>query len=196
MTLRGSETARLIIYGDFNCPFSALASARAEELELRGRVEIDWRAVEHDVAIPSAGEDLTDAVQEAFERELAQIRDLLVEGEVDRLRMPGRRINTRLATAAYAAIAESFRPVFREQLFVAYWTRGEGLTGEVLERFGGGRRDESTAARWRAEWLALPKPIVPMMVLPNGWVSRGLGSLARLAEMLGEPGGDGLNRER
>ena len=82
------------------------------------------------------------------------------------------------------AIAESLRPVFREQLFAAYWTRGEDLTPEVLERFGGSGRDEPTTARWRAEWLALPRPIVPMMILPNGWVSRGLGSLAHLAEMV------------
>jgi hypothetical protein len=196
MSLRGSEPVRLAIYGDFNCPFSALASARAEDLEIRGRAEIDWRAVEHDVAIPSAGESLTDAVREAFERELAQIRGLLVDGEVDRLRVPSKRINTQLATAVYAGVGESLRPVFREQLFAAYWTRDEGLTGEVLERLGGGRRDESTTARWRAEWLALPKPIVPMMVLPNGWVSRGLSSLALLAEMLDDPGDDGLNRER
>jgi hypothetical protein len=196
MTLRGSETVRLIIYGDFNCPFSALASARAENLEIRGRAEIDWRAVEHDVAIPSAGEDLTNVDREGFERELSQIRGLLLEDEADRLRMPDKRINTRLATAAYAANTESLRPVFREQLFAAYWTRGEDLIPEVLERFGCGRRDERTTARWRAEWLALPKPIVPMMVLPDGRVSRGLGSLARLIQMVGEPGDDGFDRDR
>ena len=37
----------LVVYGDFNCPFSALASARVEYLERHGFAAVDWRAVEH-----------------------------------------------------------------------------------------------------------------------------------------------------
>ena len=47
---------RLTIYGDFNCPFSALASARADVLLAAGGYEIDWRAIQHDTTIPAAGE--------------------------------------------------------------------------------------------------------------------------------------------
>ncbi len=53
------KAVRLIIYGDFNCPFSALASARATELEARDLVEIEWRAVEHDPSIRDTGEPVT-----------------------------------------------------------------------------------------------------------------------------------------
>jgi hypothetical protein len=42
----------LAVYGDFNCPFSALATARATVLEARGLAVIEGRAVEHDPAIP------------------------------------------------------------------------------------------------------------------------------------------------
>src|SRR4051794_9779857 len=38
---------RVVLYGDFNCPWSYLASRRAALLAAVG-VVIDWRAVEHD----------------------------------------------------------------------------------------------------------------------------------------------------
>ncbi len=175
---------RLIIYGDFNCPFSALASARAADIEARALAEIDWRTVEHDDAIPLAREPTTPEVREAFEHELAQIRALLVEGETDRLRIPDKRVNTRLVTAAYAATAKNLRPHLREALFAAYWTRREDLSQPaVIQRFGANERDDTIAARWRSEWLALAKPIVPVMILPDGYTSRGIGALTRLARI-------------
>ena len=118
-----------------------------------------------------------------FERELAQIRGLLVDGEIDRLRVPEHRANTGLATVAYAATPKHAQSKLREQLFEAYWTRGDDLDAELIERLGGNRRDEETAVAWRTAWLALPDPIVPTMVLPDGYVSRGLGALNRLRNM-------------
>ena len=41
------QRPKLIVYGDFNCPFSALASARVGYLERHGFADVDWRAVEH-----------------------------------------------------------------------------------------------------------------------------------------------------
>ena len=38
--------------------------------------------------------------------------------------------------------------------------------------------------RWRAAWQAATEPIVPVLVLADGYVSRGLGALARLAKLL------------
>jgi predicted DsbA family dithiol-disulfide isomerase len=174
------EVAHLVIYGDFNCPFSALASARATDLEARGLAEIEWRAVEHDPGIPVAGEPVTLERRGEFERELAQIRSLLVDGEIDRLRVPDDRANTGLATAAYAATPKHAQSKVREQLFESYWTRGDDLDAELIARLVGNRRDEQTAVAWRTAWLALPGPIVPTMVLPDGYVSRGLGALNRL----------------
>lgn len=49
------------------------------------------------------------------------------------------------------------------------------------------RRDEPTVRRWQDEWAALPKPIVPVMVRPDGYVSRGLGALTRVARMTHYP---------
>jgi hypothetical protein len=38
-------------------------------------------------------------------------------------------------------------------------------------------------AAWQAEWQGLDRRVVPMLVLPDGYLSRGLGALARLADM-------------
>ena len=45
-------------------------------------------------------------------------------------------------------------------------------------------RDDDVARRWQDEFEALPRPITPTLVLPDGSVSRGLGALARLAEFV------------
>ena len=36
---------KIVIYGDFGCPYCYLASLRADELLESGVAEIDWRAV-------------------------------------------------------------------------------------------------------------------------------------------------------
>ena len=38
----------VVIPGDFNCPFSALANARAGRLAAEGRLQVDWCSVEYD----------------------------------------------------------------------------------------------------------------------------------------------------
>lgn len=173
---------QLVMYGDFNCPYSALASRRAARLEQRGELTVDWRSVEHDPSIPGEGELMTDDNRQSLERELDQIRDLLADGEPDVLRAPPERANTSLVTQAYAAKPALVRAVLREQVFAAYWQDGEDLTDPgVVRRVCGDGDDPLIAARWRGEWLALPRPIVPVLVMPDGYVSRGLGALDRLA---------------
>ena len=188
MTVAVPAPMRLVVYGDFSCPFSALASSSAAELERRGVAEVDWRGVEHDTTIAATGEDIDPQRREDFERELAEVRILLTAGELDRLRLPRNRANTRMATETYAAAPPDARPALRERFFSAYWLDGLDLNdSRLVEAIGGDRRDGPTVRRWRDEWSALPQPIVPVMVLPDGYVSRGLGALARLARMTNDP---------
>jgi hypothetical protein len=182
-----SQPVELIVYGDFNCPFSALASARVSRLERLGAVHVDWRAVEHAPDIPPAGTELADELASELERELEQIRGLLSADEPDQLTLPARQPNTRLATAAYAATPTSDRPAMRDRLFAAHWSESADLTDDATRaRLGATTIDTATAARWREEWENLTDPIVPVMVLPDGYVSRGLGALARLAKLAHE----------
>lgn len=182
------QPVELIVYGDFNCPFSALASARVSRLERLGVVHVDWRAVEHAPDIPPTGIELTGELASELQRELEQIRGLMSADEPDRLTLPARQPNTRLATAAFAATPTPDRPAMRDRLFAAHWSEGADLTDDTtLAQLGATTTDTATADQWREEWASLTEPIVPVMVLPDGYVSRGLGALARLAKLAGTP---------
>lgn len=179
-----SQPVELIVYGDFNCPFSALASARVSRLERLGAVHVDWRAVEHAPDIPPAGIEITGGLVSELQRELEQIRGRLSANEPDQLTLPTRQPNTCLATAAYAATPTPDRPAMRDRLFAAHWRDGADLTDDAtLARLGATTTDTATADQWRAEWTAVTEPIVPVMVLSDGYISRGLGALARLAKL-------------
>jgi predicted DsbA family dithiol-disulfide isomerase len=174
-----------IVYGDFNCPFSRLASARLAVLEDRGEPPVEFRAVEHDPSIPGEGIRVVGDVQEELERELAQIREMLGPDERDPLQLPARRLNTRRAIEAYAAVPPEHRPEARERIFAAYWEGDQDISDPaVLADLDVAGSDPETAARWQEGWAALPS-IVPVMVLPDGTVSKGLGALVRLGQLAG-----------
>lgn len=96
--------------------------------------------------------------------------------------------DTHLAAIGFAATTEDLRPKLREQLFESYWTSGEGLTGTRSPLPGEtSKTGEKIAARWRAAGPATSDlPLVPTMVLADGYVSRGLGALSRLPSLANE----------
>jgi predicted DsbA family dithiol-disulfide isomerase len=177
----------LVIYGDFNCPFSALASSRAARLEQAGTAQVDWRAVAHDLAIPAQGEVVEQSDARAYEAELEQIRGLLLPDERVALNVPAVRSSTVGATEAYAATEPRARAEVRLELFRAYWEQGRDIGDPVvLCAMGLESRAPVLAADWRSEWLNFDRPLVPIMRLPDGYTSRGLGALARLADLLAD----------
>ena len=91
---------QLIVYGDFNCPYSYLASLRAEELERLGH-RVDWRAVEHDPGLSMTGMPSA-ADTDRERRELAEVAALALPGEQVPAGAPGMISNTYAVTAAYA----------------------------------------------------------------------------------------------
>lgn len=174
---------RLTIYGDFNCPFSALASVRADLLAADG-YEIDWRAVQHDPAIPAAGEPVDGDTSAELAAEVDKIRELSADDVRLKLVVPPVRSNTAAASAAFAAAGDD-ADLLRRRLFTAVWAEGRNLGDPtVLDLLGGAERGDGVAGRWQAEFEALPNPITPSLVLPDGYVSRGLGALARLTDLV------------
>lgn len=170
----------VVVYADFNCPFSAAASARASKLEAAGWARIDWHAVEHDPAIPAGGQRLIGADAEALDREIEQIRRE-VGDEDGLLRRPSRLVNTHAATLAYSAVSPAARSSVRQAIFTAYWRHDADIADPaVLADLGAEGMAPMAALAWRRAWTSLPRPIVPAMILPDGHASRGLGALARL----------------
>ena len=178
---------RLTIYGDFNCPFSALASVRADVLLTADAYEIDWRAVQHDTRIPPAGEAVEGDIAVGLADEVATIADLSDHDDVRlRLVVPPVRSNTACACAALAGAGDDV-DLLRRRLFAAVWAEGRNLGDSAeVDRLGGIDRDDVTAHRWQDEFEALPQPVTPTLVLPDGYISRGLGALARLADLVAD----------
>lgn len=175
----------LVIYGDFNCPYSCLASVRAEVLVEHGLAEVEWRAVEHDQSIPTPSEPVHGDLAEMLEREVAEVRSLLRPDEPFPMRRPPVRPNSAAAVAAFAGVPPAQSRQLREQMFGALWFDGRDIGRQaVLDDLGAVVADtKERVARWRDGWLALERRVVPMLVLPDGYVSRGLGALARLADL-------------
>jgi 2-hydroxychromene-2-carboxylate isomerase len=178
----------LVVFGDFNCPYSCLASARVDRLVDAGIAEVDWRAVEHDTDIPAPSRPAIREVADMFAREVAEVTGLLEPGEAFPITVPPVQPNTRLAIGRFAALEPSERHEVRRALFAALWFDGrdtgqeEIVDGLVPVAPADGAH---VAGAWRNEWLGLDRRLVPMLLLPDGVVSRGLGALARLAKLAG-----------
>jgi 2-hydroxychromene-2-carboxylate isomerase len=113
----------VIVYGDFNCPYSYLASQRADLLSRVG-VAVDWRAVEHDRGLPVTGSQ-PDSDRAAWDRELAEVASLALPGEHVPAGPPPLISNTGAAVAAYAeAVTDGVDGELRRRLFRAIWAQG------------------------------------------------------------------------
>lgn len=177
------DVPEVVIYGDFNCPFSSLAHRRALHQQEQCRLRFDWRPIEHDAEIPLSGVPVSESTRGQFEQELAQIREMLVEGERDVLRVPTRRPNTRRINSLYASAPTTERADLARSVFDAYWVDDIDVNSEEFVE-GLGMVDiaagASIAEEWQREWQSFDRRIVPMMRLPDGKLSRGLGVLTRL----------------
>jgi 2-hydroxychromene-2-carboxylate isomerase len=190
----------LVIYGDFNCPYSYLASSRADILLELGIAQVEWRAVEHDPGILEPSERVEGDLLAMLPREVAEIRTLMRVGETLDIESPPVYPNTARAVAAFAATPFEEDHDTRRRLFAALWRDGRDLGDRMVVRDVVGDCSEAGSGLvtgWRNAWLGLGRPMVPMLVLPDGRVSRGLGALARLAD-LGSAGtrDQGLPRSR
>jgi hypothetical protein len=171
---------KLVVFGDFNCPYSRLASDRVNRLIERGIADVEWRAVQHDKDMPAQGHPVEGEVKTELTEEIEEIGTLLRPGESVSLELPAVRPNTAEASRAYAAQPEDAKHDWRTKAFDVLWSAGGSL--DALP--GPGAGDGSDADTWQREWLAFEKRMVPLLVLPDGYISRGLGALKRLADLL------------
>jgi len=189
-TLRPAAAPRIVVYGDFNCPWSYLAFRRTRVLAAAG-LQVDWRAVEHDPRTPARRGNPSvpfAALQEEMDRVLA----LLLPGEELPYDLAGFVPRTGAAVAAYAEsyVAQAATRV-RRVLFESFWMHGidigdagvlrtlltdelsgTAVAGEPVRDWGcpvdltGG--PISTAAwrviaHWSAEWQHSGKRVVPVL---------------------------------
>jgi 2-hydroxychromene-2-carboxylate isomerase len=154
----------VIIYGDFNCPYSYLASQRADLLSRAG-VAVGWRAVEHDRGLPLTG-SRSDIDQAMWDRELAEVAGLVLPGEQVPEKPPALVSNTRAAVAACAeAVSDGVADELRRRLFRAIWELGLHLSSPAEVR------RLVTGLMWPQEDITdrLASPEVPSLLImdPN-----------------------------
>jgi 2-hydroxychromene-2-carboxylate isomerase len=183
----------LIVYGDFNCPYSYLASQRVDELARLGEAEVEWRAVEHDPVLALTGTP-SSLDPERWRRELAELALVAAEDEQAPGVAPSLISNTGAAVAAYAeAVTDGVQDDLRRSLFSEIWANRRHLSGPY------GVRQLVCALMYpagtRSEQLATPD--LPARIHHRA----GPGALPRLSGCTISPGGvpltaDGHDRIR
>ena len=124
---------KVIVYADFNCVYSYLASQRADRLTREGTAEVDWRAVEHLPRLPVTGDKPRPGEAqpggEAGEDDLAEAARLALPGEQLPAGPPAVISNTRAAVSAYAeAITDGIQDRLRLRLFESIWAQGRNVS--------------------------------------------------------------------
>ncbi len=111
---------RVVVYGDYNCPWSYLASRRASMLAADG-VDIDWRAVEHDPWRPRPFADSSARFADLRE-EMDRVLAALLPGEVLPYSLAGFVPFTKASVSGYAeAYGAGVAAAVRQLLFEAFW---------------------------------------------------------------------------
>ncbi|HEU5393005.1 MAG TPA: DsbA family protein [Streptosporangiaceae bacterium] len=157
----------VIVYGDFNCPYSYLASQRADLLSRAG-VTVDWRAVEHDWRLPVTG-SRSDSDRAVWDRELAEVASLALHGEQVPAGPPVLVSNTGAVAAAYAeAVSDGVADELRRRLFAAIWVQGLHLSSAYEVR------RLVTAVMWPQEDIMdrLASPDIPSLLLRDPDLAR------------------------
>ena len=186
----------VVMYGDFNCPWSYLASRRAGLLAASGVLRMDWRAVEHDPA-PLGRHRISSGRFDALRAEMDRVSRTLLPGEAFPYSLAGFVPHTRAAISGYAeAYGAGVSSSARRLLFDAFWMgaldlndakvvrtllvdaiRAGHSTSEPLREWGysvdvTGGPITSTAWRllgsWTNGWLGTGKEIVPVLLVDGG----------------------------
>jgi hypothetical protein len=144
----------MFIYGDFNCPYSYLASQRADLLSRAG------------VAVAGSRSDNDQA---AWESELAGVASLTLPRELAPDRPPVLISNTKAAMAAYAeAVSDGVDGELRRRLFAAIWEQGLHLSSAYEVR------RLITEVMWPQEDITdrLASPDIPSLLLRDPDLTR------------------------
>lgn len=210
MTMR-----ELVLYGDFNCPWSYLAALRAERLAADG-ARVDWRAVEHDPMCASRNR-LPAADFEALQAERDRVVSLLSPDECFPHVFAGFVPCTRSAVSGYAeACAADVGDRVRRLLFEAFWVNAVDLgdakvvrtllvdairsgssDSEALREWGyaidvTGAAITTPSHRllrtWRDEWLGIGAGTVPVLIADGGEPVRGTAAVQWLGEEIAARG--------
>lgn len=185
-------TPPVVVYGDFTCPYSFLASQRVDALAAAGLAAVQWRAVERDRSVAPSGR-LRQA-ERWWRRAVTELAALARPGERVPAQPPVVVSNTHAAVYLYAWASVPDRPLLRQRLFEAVWVDGLPVSSvedllallgrEVVHPAPSGSAGLRLGL-WRAQWQQVSGRRLPAVVRPaDGVVVTGADALAYLAGLL------------
>ena len=173
---------KLVVYGDFNCPYSALASVRLDRLLRDGTAEVEWRSVQHDAAMPPRGSPVDDELRCELEREITEICGLMQGDEIVPLEIMETRPNTAEVSRVFSTLDGEEAHFRRRDFFDAVWAQGRNVSDStILGELGGEGSIPKRDVEWQAEWSGGEPRVVPRLVLADGTVHGGVEALEQLA---------------
>jgi predicted DsbA family dithiol-disulfide isomerase len=182
----------VVVYGDFTCPYSFLASQRVDALTAAGLAAVQWRAVEHDRSVAPSGR--LGQAEPGWRRAVTEVAALARPGERVPAQPPVVVSNTHAAVYLYAWAGVSDRPLVRRRLFEAVWINGlpVGSVEDLLALLGREAVHPALSGSaglrlglWRAQWQQVSGRRLPAVVRPaDGVVVTGADALAYLAGLL------------
>jgi hypothetical protein len=161
----------VVVFGDFGCAFSFLASRRVDHLRAEG-IDVTWLAVTRPIGSGRGERPFPGSLH----FEVAAVESWLERDEALTLRTPAARPDTSLAVAGLAATHGADADRLRHALFNAYWAEGRDIGDRhVVEELAGRSvpRLALRARRWRRNWMGLGCPDLPAVILEDGTLVRG-----------------------
>ena len=175
----------VVVYGDFACPLSRMASDLVDALLERG-FGVDWRAVRHDGRHVSGSR----FVGMACVREGSRGREgvhAAVNGDGLVALRTAPACDVSLANAALASTEGDDAHKLRGALFHARWHDRRVLSDtRVVEDLAGHTVPQVSirAQRWQRAWEGIDDPAVPLVLLHTGYVFREADAIDELAALV------------
>jgi 2-hydroxychromene-2-carboxylate isomerase len=174
-----------VVYGDFACPLSRMASDLVDALLERG-FGVEWRAVRHGGRHASGSRFVGMACVREGSRRRQRAHATVNSYGLVALRT-ARAFDVSLANAALASTEGDPAHALRGALFRAHWQDGRDLsdTGVVQSLAGHPvRRLSMRAQQWQRAWEGFDDPAVPLVLLRTGYVFREADAIDELTALV------------
>ena len=171
---RGSQTDRLLLYSDFNCPFCYALHERLHELGVIDRCE--WRGVQHAPYLPRPMKPWSGSLGAELRHEVSMVQRLAPGLPIA---LPPGKPNTFPAIGQAVSLLQQDVQVgmeFVRRTYRAFWCDGRDISDPsvIQELSGESQVNEvdtaslSMAQRWETAWHATGQAGVPLIVSPSG----------------------------
>jgi hypothetical protein len=185
----------LVVYGDFASPLSRVASGCVDALLRRG-TPVEWRAVHVASRLPVRTRKRLVGIAPVRRGAGPTVTLPAPDGDGRCTTAPARsgpvRARTSPAIAALATVEGRDAHALRGALFRACWVEGRDLDDRrVVEEIAGRTvaAIPTRARHWQRAWEGFTDPVVPLVLLPTGYVLRGPRAISTLVARLrgGQP---------